>query len=80
MSISKVWIRGGAGLICDRSNGVSIMQHGHLTPFITVGCNEPLYHTDQYPTCSSGLCRNAKHKGTLKLVHYVRIVGCDKFY
>ncbi|KAL5475345.1 hypothetical protein EMCRGX_G025146 [Ephydatia muelleri] len=32
MSISKVWIRGGAGLICDRSNGVSIMQHGHLTP------------------------------------------------
>ena len=28
---------------------------------------------------SSGLCWNAKHKGTLKLVHYGRIVGCDKY-
>ena len=41
LSISKVWIRGGAGLICEGAKGVSVMQHGHLTPLqlTTVPCS-----------------------------------------
>ena len=64
--ISSVWIRGDAGLIWEGAIGVSIIQHGHLTPLQLDAmnyCTKQPVLTNALHDSSRGLCIISRHKG-----------------
>ena len=66
MSINSVWINNGAAFSCSAVSGVSMKQHGHLTPLQLNTLNHwtmQAVHTSALHGSSRGWCKILRHMG-----------------